>query len=90
MTRADIEARANEVIANSNNYYSYSLKLRDWVKSEELNRTYIKIAETRNTEMIKSNHYKEYEFGYLDNVTGEYHKGTKFDLFNRDSIRWIL
>lgn len=54
--------------ANSHdNGYHYEMKINDWEKGSK-SRTYFAIVETRDS----SKHYAKQDYGYFDNVNGEY------------------
>ena len=76
MLREQAIARLETIIENSANdgTYNYRISANNWEKYGK-NRTYLKIVETRNS----SKRYAEYDFGYLDNINGEYISG-KHDL----------
>lgn len=71
-------ARANEIAAASKSIASsntYKVTANDWAKGGN-DRTYISIVET--TEGTR--HYRKYDCGYVNNITGEYISGKNINL----------
>lgn len=73
--------RMNTIIANSAtyNYCEMYAVAKDWIKGNK-NRTYIKIVEAAKPGTTK--HYKEIEYGYIDNVTNEYVADRRNNVFD--------
>lgn len=70
----------NDLIENATKAFNYRIKESVW-ENYGKSRTYFKIIRTRDF----SKHYSEYDFGYIDNKTGEYHPG-KMDAFGEFSL----
>ncbi len=69
-----------KIVAEATKVYNYEISSRLW-ENYGKSRTYFKVVETRST----SKHYVTYDFGFIDNQTGEYHAG-KMDAFGK----WTL
>lgn len=65
-----IIAKVQNIIAHSTDVYNYEVKTNDWVNYGK-DRTYITVVETAD----RTKHFKKYDFGYIDNVAGEYVPG---------------
>lgn len=72
IARANRIAEASKKIASSN---TYKVVANDWTKGDN-DRTYISIVET--TEGTR--HYRKYDCGYINNITGEYISGKNINL----------
>lgn len=74
MTKTECIERLAEIIAASafRDDCSAEISANDWQKGDK-NRTYFAVIETSTV----SKRYIKYDFGYLDNTTGEYHAGKK-------------
>lgn len=60
------------LISEATPVYDYRIVERDWANYGK-DRTYYSVVETRRN----SKHYTKYDFGYVDNCTGEYVPGKK-------------
>lgn len=90
MVNERLEKLAQAMEANdSPGSYAYRAKTNDWVKGAH-DRTYLKVVEYRisGTKWIRR---KEYDYGYLNNLTGEYVPG-QYDLNDDiyDIGEWII
>lgn len=65
------------LISRADKVFNYRVRENVWEKYGR-SRTYFEIVKTRN----HSKHYSTYNFGFIDNVTNEYHAG-KNDAFGR-------
>lgn len=76
MTKEEAIKRLQVIVDNSNHapHYEYEIYATDWAKYGK-SRTYFKIVETKDN----SKHSKERDYGYLNNLSGEYVAG-KHDL----------
>lgn len=74
MTRKECIDRLAAIVAASafRADCSASISSNDWQKGDK-DRTYFAVVETSTV----SKRNVKYDFGYLDNVTGEYHAGKK-------------
>lgn len=67
MDKHELMERANTIIKHSaSEGYEYCIKANEWQKGDK-HRTYFCIVEMRNGKS-----YREKQYGYLDNVSGEY------------------
>lgn len=80
MTKTECEARLNVIVENSitYDYCEFVIKCNDW-KNYGKDRTYFSIVE-KSTNPKASKHYREKNFGYIDNLTGEYFPAKYGDL----------
>lgn len=76
----NVMAEIESIISEASDCCDYAVKENVWEKYGK-SRTYLKVVETRN----HSKHYAEYDFGYIDNNTNEYHAG-KHDAFGRYTL----
>ena len=87
MTKQEIIERLKKIEATENahnNGYHYTLVADDW-ENYGKNRTYFKIAETRDG----SKHYVTRDYGYYDNVKSEYVSKSSLDYtFNGKKLPW--
>ena len=72
------------LVEDATDVFNYNVSSKLWEKYGK-SRTYFKIVETRNN----SKHYTEYDFGYIDNKTNEYHAGKK-DAFGKFNLTGAL
>lgn len=75
-----VVAELKELIANAPNIYNYEIVESDWEKYGK-SRTYFKVLETRE----HSTHRIYRDYGYIDNMTNEYHAGRN-DVFGGYSL----
>lgn len=81
MTKAEAIKRLETIIENSSthDYCEFDIVAKDW-QNYGKNRTYLSIVE-RSKDSKVSKHYKSKDYGYYDNVSGQYVAG-KNDLTN--------
>ncbi|MCC8047320.1 MAG: hypothetical protein LIP12_17840 [Clostridiales bacterium] len=73
MTKEDAIKRLEVIMEHSkSDLYHHEVKATDWEKYGK-NRTYLSIVETKSG----TTHYKKFDYGFIDNLTGEYHPGNK-------------
>lgn len=72
MTKEFALERLNTIVANSTtyDYCEFEILASDWEKYGK-SRTYFKIVEKSKNSKV-SKHYKVKDYGYLDNLSGEY------------------
>ena len=61
-----------DIVSDAADVYNYEITEKDW-QNYGKDRTYYAVIETRRC----SKHYVKYDFGYVDNKTGEYVPGKK-------------
>ena len=64
--------RLNIIVSHGIQAYNFRIQTNDWAKGGH-DRTYFSIIET----CTGTRHYKKYNYGYVDNNTGEYVPGDK-------------
>jgi hypothetical protein len=72
MKKQDAIEKMQQLVAIAADCYEYQIQANDWVKYDK-DRTYLAIVETAKN----SKHFVKYDFGFIDNVTSEYHPGKK-------------
>lgn len=75
-----VTAELESIISEASDVYEYEIKTNLW-ENYGKSRTYIKVAQSRS----HSKHYATYDFGYIDNITNEYHAG-KHDAFGNYTL----
>jgi hypothetical protein len=73
MTKLELIARLNAIADQSNtkNGEEYTATAKEWTSDNGKSRTYFKVSRTWR------NKYQSIDYGFYDNVTGEYTKGQR-------------